>query len=413
MAWPDRLVEAAYTSPSGQRIVWLYENVSRAFEKLTTAYEFPNVAGSFVQDLGRSGHRFPLRVIFSGGNYDLQADIFDAMLEEQGVGTLEHPLYGTFRVVPFGTITRRDDLKTAGNQAIFDLTFFETNEIVFPVAGVSAATATASAVAAFEAAGPIELALFVELELPEEDAAFKSRFKAALNATRDGIRSVSRQAAEVQRRVDRVYNSTINAIDTGIGTPLTLATQAVIMTQLPARAFALITDKFKAYGNLLTALVNPENVGTPSLDSQPQNQFRNDDLYASNYLVAMVSSALETQFELKGDALAAADSLLTFEEQWIVWRDANLEALNVIDPGEMYQQAHEAVSFAAGFLVEISFSLKQERSLVLDRPRTPIDLEAHLYGTVDVNLDLLILSNDLAGLDILEVPAGRSVVYYR
>ena len=77
-----------------------------------------------------------------------------------------------------------------------------------------------------------------------------------------------------------------------------------------------------------------------------------------------------------------------------------------------YQQLQEAAALTAGFLVFISFSLKQERRLVLDRARTVIDLAAELYGSVDDPLDFFIASNRLSGSEILELPIGREVVYY-
>jgi len=70
------------------------------------------------------------------------------------------------------------------------------------------------------------------------------------------------------------------------------------------------------------------------------------------------------------------------------------------------------VALTAGFLVEISFNLKQERRIILTRNRSIIDLVAELYGTVDDQLDFLISSNDLSGSEILEVPKGREIVYY-
>jgi len=60
----------------------------------------------------------------------------------------------------------------------------------------------------------------------------------------------------------------------------------------------------------------------------------------------------------------------------------------------------------------LSFSLKQERSIVLDRARTIVDISAELYGEVDAQLDFLINSNNLSGSEILEVPKGREIVYY-
>ena len=51
MAWNDRIREAAYTSPSGERIIFGYENVSRKIDKKTTGFDFPDADGTFVQDL--------------------------------------------------------------------------------------------------------------------------------------------------------------------------------------------------------------------------------------------------------------------------------------------------------------------------------------------------------------------------
>ena len=55
MAWNDRLHEAAYNSPSGVRILFDYENVRKSFDKKTTAFNFPDADGTFIQDLGHSG----------------------------------------------------------------------------------------------------------------------------------------------------------------------------------------------------------------------------------------------------------------------------------------------------------------------------------------------------------------------
>lgn len=144
MTWEDRLKTPSYTSPSGEVIEFIYEDVSNEFDKHTTAFNFPDADGTFVQDLGRSGRRFPFRVFFSGPDYDEDADKFDSMLSETGIGTLQTPNYGRFKVVPFGRIKRRDDLKTRANQAVIEVEFFETNELLFPLSVVSPADQTLS-----------------------------------------------------------------------------------------------------------------------------------------------------------------------------------------------------------------------------------------------------------------------------
>ena len=111
MNWQTRIGPAAYTSPSGVRLTFQYENVTRNVNKKTSNFEFPNVDGSQVQDLGRDGRKFPIRAFFTGDDHDIDASAFEDALLERGRGQLEHPFYGSFTVVPFGAITRRDDLK--------------------------------------------------------------------------------------------------------------------------------------------------------------------------------------------------------------------------------------------------------------------------------------------------------------
>lgn len=86
--------------------------------------------------------------------------------------------------------------------------------------------------------------------------------------------------------------------------------------------------------------------------------------------------------------------------------------MQLVDTGESYAALQNAGALASGYLVEYSFSLIQERRLVLGRARTIIDLAGQLYGTVDDKLDAMIDTNGLSGDEIIEVPAGREIVYY-
>jgi hypothetical protein len=117
-------------------------------------------------------------------------------------------------------------------------------------------------------------------------------------------------------------------------------------------------------------------------------------------------------FTAKPQALEAAEALLAQADALTAWQDERYGDLEQIDTGEGYQLLQETVALAVGFLVEISFSLVPERVLVLDRPRSIIDLCAELYGSVDDRLDFLISTNRLSGSDILELPRGRRIVYY-
>jgi prophage DNA circulation protein len=413
MPWNDRIREAAYTSPGGNRLTFDFENVSEAVEKKTTGFDFPDADGTFVQDLGHTGRRYPLRVIFWGDDYDLEAEAFIAALLERGTGKLDHPIYGSKDVVPFGKITRRDDLKTAANQAILEVTFWETIGLLFPAAQTDPGSAVLFAVDEYNAAVSAEFADIISLGNATERATFKNDYSALLDTAQSGLQAIADVQDDVRTQFNAIVDSVNQSIDVLVSEPLTLAFQTTQLIQSPARALAAIGARLTAYGDLATAIISGDGaVVSPGLDSKSSNKFHTNDLYASTYVTGSVVSAVNTQFVTKADALLSAEIILNQLSDVTDWRDDNFESLGEIDTGGSYQQLQEAVALAAGFLVEISFSLKQERSIVLDRSRTIIDLVAELYGSVDDQLDFLIKTNNLSGSEILELPKGREIVYY-
>ena len=414
MGWQDRLKEAAYTTPSGQRLTFLYENVSKGFDKKTSSFDFPDAPGTFVQDNGKTSRRLPLRVIFSGDDYDLEATAFEDGLAESGPGKLEHPIYGAIDVVPFGSINRKDNLKTAANQAIIEVTFWETIDLLFPSGQVEPAAEVLAAVAEYNEAAAAQFEEVIEVETAVERATLKSRYQQVLDRARSALQAIADAQDAVREQFNAIYDSITAAIDTLIGTPLTLASQTAIFLQAPGRALVSIRARLDAYTNLANTLITGESaVRTPGNDSQAANDFKNDDLFASTIITGAIVSVVNNEFQTKTEALGATQEILALEAAVTAWRDANLESLSLIDTGSAYQQLQEAVAITAGFLVEISFSLKQERSLILDRDRTVIDLVAELHGTTDDDtLNFFINSNDLTGSEILELPKGKEVVYF-
>lgn len=417
MAWTDRLKDGAVTGAvSGTRIRFDFEDVSYSRELRGTAHDFADADGTYIQRTGNAGRVLPLRCIFWGNDYDLQAQAFEDLILESGGGAfckLEHPMYGTVDVVPFGALTRRDDLKTAANQAIIEVTFWETIGIIYPTAQDDPASAVLSAVGSFNAAAAGQLDGSLGLAKAVERSSFKSTYLGLLDSAKISLQTVADAQDNVRRTFDTVYNSINEGIDTFIGEPLDLAFQTSILLQAPARAAASITDRLSAYRSLAESIISgPGAIRSPGYDSRESNAFHTSDFYASTYVTGAVLSVVNNQFETKTDALNAAAEVLSQFDEVAAWRDANFESLAEIDTGAAYQQLQEAVALTAGFLVFISFSLKQERRLVLDRARTIIDLVAELYGSIDDQLDFFITSNALSGSEILELPRGREIVYY-
>jgi len=413
MSWNDRLREAAYTSPSGERITFTYENVSQQVDKKTTGFTFPDADGTFVQDFGRSGRRYPLRVIFWGNDYDQEAELFEAALLIRGTGKLDHPIYGVIDVVPFGTITRRDDLKTAANQSIIEVTFWETIGLVYPASQNDPASDVLESVEEYNDVAASEFEEVTDIDSAVEQASFKNDYQALLNSAQSGLQTIADVQEDVSKQFNAIVDSVNNGIDILVQQPLTLAFQTTLLIQAPARALTSIRARLNAYRDLATAIISGDGaVVSPGLNSNNSNTFHTNDLYASTYVTGSILSVVNNQFITKTQALEAAEDILDQLSDVTDWRDDNYQSLEEIDTGGAYQKLQEAVALTAGFLVEISFTLKQERRIKLDRNRTIIDLSAEIYNDIDTQLDFLISSNNLTGSEILELPRGREIVYY-
>lgn len=419
MGWEQRVKEAAYTSPNGNRLTFDFEDVSTEWTKRTTAYDFANVDGTYVQSRGRSGRRFPMLCYFHGDDHDIEADGFVALLNEPGYGRLEHPFYEPADVVPFGDITRRDDLKSAANQTIIEVEFWETLGVIYPSPDADLSGTVAASVDAFNAASAVQFENQIDLNSEAETITFKDRVQSFLGDVSAATARIAATTEKVNDQFNQVNDSINRGIDVLIRDPLTLAFQVKIATQAPARAQAAIRDRLEAYGNLAADIF-----GRPDATSSDANKFLTRDLYASAYVSGSVLSCINHQFDTRSEALEAAVTLLDQWDLYLAWLEANwaylaavdteaVPQLNLVDPGGQYQSLLDAVGLAAGFLVQISFTLKQERALVLTRPRNIIDLGYELYGEdFESKLDFFINSNNFSGSEILEIPKGRKVKYY-
>jgi prophage DNA circulation protein len=419
LSWQDRIGEAAYTSPGGTRMVFAYDDVSVEVDKRTAAFEFPGVDGAYIQDNGHGERRYPLRCLFSGSDCDLEASAFEALLLERGAGRLDHPVYGRVDVVPFGTITRRDDLVSAANQAVVEVVFWSTLGAVYPSSRTSPKHEVSEALRLAQPALGRDFKRSINVATEARRANERltildglRKIQAAIAVIANATESVSREFRDIQAQVNF-------GIDVLIGQPLLLAQQILNLITAPARAFAGIVSRLQAYKDLLDRMIASSKqlpgsaVTLERIELRLSNEFHTASLMGSGAVLGSISSVLANKFTAKPQALEAAEAIIKQADALRAWRDERFDDLGQIDTGEGYQALQEVVALAIGYLVEISFSLVPERALVLDRPRALIELCAELYGSVaDERIDFLISTNRLTGSEILELPRGRRVVYY-
>lgn len=424
MSWRDRVVEAAYTSPSGVRTVFAWESVSRTTPKRVAVFDFPLVNDSYAQDNGHGSRRYPILAYFNGDNCDLEATSFEVALLERGRGRIEHPFYGTFNVVPFGEVGRRDDLKEAANQAVVETTFMTSTDL-YPSSQSNPRNELAAALVAYNAAVAQQFTATTSLGTVAARANTVAAARSMISKTTGALADVADATTAVARAYAELERAILLSLDTLIGEPVALAAKLVELVQLPAQSAAAILARLDAYASLAQSIL-ASPAGKPNIalaagavlprrNVKVGNDFHVADLFASSAVSGSIHSVMATKFTTRPAAIDAAATVLEQLDALVAWRDGafvSLAQLGQLDTGETYRALHHAASLTAGYLVDVSFSLVAERSIVLDRPRTIIDLSAQLYGAVDSRLDFLIQTNDLSGSEILELPPGRRIVYY-
>lgn len=447
-SWQGRLREAALTSPKGTRIKFDYLEVSREIPLRGTVFEFPGVDGGYVQRSGLGPRQYPLSCYFSGLKHDLVATAFEAALCEAGVFKLEHPMYGAIpKVVPFGTITRRNALVNGTNFTVIDVTFWTTTGAVYPSATTDPQSEILAQLGAFNVVAAQQFANSTKLKSAIQKAQAKATLQSYLRKVSNALKKASQAVSKVRKQFADAQAQINGAIDILIGQPLLLAQQVSNLIQAPARALTGITDRLEGYQTLADDIFSSaqaapgktlaSGVALTERTDRVANNLHISDLFA---LSAVAGSAISvagqpiadsdeenvasiqqgSQFKTKPEAIAAAAALMLQFDEAVAWRDqsfAEVQSIEfggagIIDTGEAIQALQQAVALTAGFLIQVSFTLAAERRIVLDRARTIVDLSAELYGSVDDRLDFLINTNNLSGDEILELPVGKSIVYY-
>lgn len=418
-SWQDRVKPGAYESPSGTEIKYDFEDVSVNVTKRGTAFEYAGVNGAYVQQAGYGARRYPLLCYFTGANHDRIGTAFLAALLEDGTGKLTHPLYGKIPVVPLGDINRRDDLKSAANQTVIEVTFWTTLGAVYPSGQGDPKSEVDAALEGFDVAAAQQFKDSTDLVGTVSQANARASVRGFLRAVSSVLTEMSSATESVNKEFRSLQRDVNFGLDVLVGQPLQLALQITNLIKAPGRALAGIVSRLEGYARLADKIFGSSagsntlvSANLPSLRKRLANDLHIADLFAMSAVAGSVTAVVNNQFTTRRETLDAAEAVLAQLDAVVAWREAEFADLEQLDTGGSYQALQNACALAAGFLIEISFTLLPERRITLDRARTIVDLAAELYGSVDDRLDFLISSNNLTGAEILELQRGRVIVYY-
>lgn len=433
--WRRRIREASYKAPNGKLIKFNFEEVSRKFEARGTVHEFPGINQAYVQRTGIGSRKYPIRAFFNGPTCDIEAGYFEYALTLDGIGELNHPLYGSgLKVVPFGDIERRDDLVKQANQAIVDVTFWTTTGVPYPFSGVNTENEIRTAVAGYDIEKVQEFTNRFA-NFPDSARVMGVRsFANWLKNVEQTMQNASSAIADKRRQMQDGINLLNRTMDVLVGMPVMLAQQVLGLMKAPGEAFTALSDRIDVYRDIVDGIIG-DAMAQPARDLaashglaikpiQIANGFHSADLFVGGAVTGLMLTTLSSSYTSKQQALDTAAEVEALFSKVTTWRDTQIAALTnpttglrslgaSVDAGDSFQKLYLARSQTLARLVELSFSLYAERAITLDRPRSLIDLCAELYSDISLErLDFFINTNRIGGDEFLEIPEGRRIVYY-
>jgi prophage DNA circulation protein len=405
--WQQRLKEAAYTSPGGTRIVFQYVDLKRSTKKRTARFQFNGINGAYIQDNGNDEGVYPIVALFTGDDNDRLGTAFEVACLETGRGKLEHPMYGTFDVVPTGTIERSNAMVEEANQTRVMVTFSSTLAEVYPDFSGIPKSQIGQTIAGWDVASAAEFAGNVDLNDPIGQALMGNSVVKGIDKAAQTVRAASNGIAGAQRAFDNQARQLTESLDTLLNAPQDLATQMINLIKSPAGFAEDIGAMLAGYFSFSASL----SAGFGDTDNP--NDVALNNLMMSCATNATVLSANEIPFKNRADALDTAQNIITLNNANNAALDDLFREQSFLDPGAGFQLNQRAVSQITGRLISDSFGLLPERVIYLQRDRSIVDLCGELYGSVDDSvLQNLIDTNRIGGEELYVVPRGRRIVYY-
>ena len=99
MTWKDRIQPSVkLTSPSGLEFTASWVGNDRTFQRKLGIFDYPGLNGVYVQDLGTSGVTYPLTLMFTGEDNDIEASRFFAACGNPGLWKIQHPTKGALNL---------------------------------------------------------------------------------------------------------------------------------------------------------------------------------------------------------------------------------------------------------------------------------------------------------------------------
>jgi len=413
MSSVERLEQFQYESPKKKLFTLNFDTLTRSGGKKVGINEFPDRNVTNEQELGNIANRFPVECYFSGENHDQEADRFFRALEENGIGTLDHPRWGSHDVIPL-TYEQKEDWVNGIARSTFTIEFIK----YYPEAEGFFAFLNAAfdfAELILDAANRIlslqTAALRLQRGIAQRIGATQLEFNRVKSRATNVLESFTRQeknfgirVQELKDRINKEKRQIERNIDDLVKEPAQLVTNLNSLFQLSTSTISSIEAKVSGYKNLLefTGL----QLNTPNAIYNP-NEATLQGCIASISTSALLASSLEGDIATRSQAVRIADLIYDSVQNLKTIFD-RVEALNGIADYDVYYHFRRFASQCQKILIDRTLRLPTERIVTLTKNITPVVFCYEFLDDIN-RVDEFITYNNLQDMEIILMPEGKQV----
>jgi hypothetical protein len=422
-AFLSRLRAGRFTSPAGVESSFLFDDLTRARDKRTSAHDIADSDITIIQDLGSGLQVFNLSVYFVGPNCDIEADAFYNSLFERYTpdkpGRLQHPRWGDVNVIPFGSPAQTESFTSGGGISRVTVEFRETVSIS-PVSSSKLSAGGILAKTGDAKTSALERARRIATTGAKAYSKFKGIVKDKVNRIKTAIDGITGLSEDVRAEVESIHQGILDA--------LTLAaTPAIILAQVDAMIETVMSipqdtvdlanqiidmtyDVIESFGDDIEGAHTSEDVINTGLTYQA---------IASSCVSGAANAGLSIQYKTRDQVGAIVDSLSDVVLEYSATMSTVADRIegNILksfDPdADLARMMHGIVMDTIALLLDRSFALKSRRVYVLSHPSDVLTECWTRYGSLDSDvLDFFCSTNKIVGNDFIELQAGREIVEY-
>ena len=373
-------------------------------------------------DLGLGGRDISLECYFIGENHYTKAESFIKALGEIGKSRLQLA-YGDILTVNVIDFKVRNPLKDSVNTTIVTVNFHETSKTTYPKGEQSKKKSIkkAAEVAKTNVAETLDSTV-KSIQSPTRLASFTANFTTMLNKVANGLDTASKVSLN-SIMSDMLLQSPANNMFTiakQLGIVMYKAASLVNHINNEVSDFSIVPSSsvFGQWQFLLSGLISNTKSLKNKLTQEEIDNLLINDSSASMSLISLSESLIEKDYETRSEAVEAAKTLKDMESEWTEHVESELDKIDELEKLIIRDNSlTDIVDSAANEILERSYKLKVEKTIVLAEDTTVIDLAYEHYEQdfnidPDDTIDYLIRTNGFSDDKFFLIPRGTEVKIY-